>query len=164
MPLPSYYLPRVNHYLLSLIGFACYEFYTNGVICMFSLVSGFCCTALCLCILSMLLHGSSWFFLKNSFFLVVLGLHCCVWAFLSCGERGLLFVGGVQASHCSGFSLQSTGSSHTGSVVAVLRLYSLGSVVVAHGSSCSMAYVIFLGQRLNTCVFHWQAFSYSLYH
>ena len=26
------------------------------------------------------------------FFLAVLGLHCCVWAFSSCGERGLLFV------------------------------------------------------------------------
>ena len=26
------------------------------------------------------------------FFLAVLGLHCCAWAFSSCGERGLLFV------------------------------------------------------------------------
>ena len=25
-------------------------------------------------------------------FLAVLGLRCCVWAFCSCGERGLLFV------------------------------------------------------------------------
>ena len=25
-------------------------------------------------------------------FLAVLGLHCCVWAFSSCDERGLLFV------------------------------------------------------------------------
>ena len=25
-------------------------------------------------------------------FLAVLGLHCCVWAFSSCGEQGLLFV------------------------------------------------------------------------
>ena len=24
--------------------------------------------------------------------MAVLGLHCCVWAFSSCGERGLLFV------------------------------------------------------------------------
>ena len=32
---------------------------------------------------------------KNFFyflFLAVLGLRCCVWAFSSCGERGLLFV------------------------------------------------------------------------
>ena len=26
------------------------------------------------------------------FFLAVLGLHCCTWAFSSCGERGLLFI------------------------------------------------------------------------
>ena len=26
------------------------------------------------------------------FFLAVLGLHCCAWAFSSCGERGLLFI------------------------------------------------------------------------
>ena len=25
-------------------------------------------------------------------FLAALGLRCCVWAFLNCGERGLLFV------------------------------------------------------------------------
>ena len=36
------------------------------------------------------------FFYINLFifylFLVVLGLHCCGWAFSSCGEQGLLFV------------------------------------------------------------------------
>ena len=26
------------------------------------------------------------------FFLAALGLHCCAWAFSSCGEQGLLFV------------------------------------------------------------------------
>ena len=26
------------------------------------------------------------------FFLAALGLHCCTWAFSSCGEQGLLFV------------------------------------------------------------------------
>ena len=33
---------------------------------------------------------------KNKFiylFLAALGLRCCAWAFSSCGERGLLFVG-----------------------------------------------------------------------
>ena len=25
-------------------------------------------------------------------FMAVLGLHCCAWAFSSCGERGLLFI------------------------------------------------------------------------
>ena len=37
-------------------------------------------------------------FFKNFFvffiylFMAALGLHCCAWAFSSCGERGLLFV------------------------------------------------------------------------
>ena len=38
---------------------------------------------------------SFFFFKKNLFiylFLAVLGLCCCVWAFCSCGERGLVFV------------------------------------------------------------------------
>ena len=33
----------------------------------------------------------------------VLGL-CCAWAFLQCGEQGLLPSCGAQASHCGGFS------------------------------------------------------------
>ena len=32
------------------------------------------------------------FWIKKKFFLAVLGLHCCAWAFSSCGERGLLLV------------------------------------------------------------------------
>ena len=56
-------------------------------------------------------------FLKNIYlFLAVLGLRCCVWAFSSCGERGLLLVAVV------GFSLQ-----------WLLLLWSTGSVVVARG-------------------------------
>ena len=39
-----------------------------------------------------------------SFFLAVLGLHCCVPAFSSCVKLGLLSSGGARASHCSGFS------------------------------------------------------------
>ena len=39
-------------------------------------------------------YGDSIFFLIYLIylFLAVLGLHCCVLAFSSCGERGLLFV------------------------------------------------------------------------
>ena len=36
-----------------------------------------------------------YFFFFNEFiylFLAALGLHCCVWAFSTCSERGLLFV------------------------------------------------------------------------
>ena len=35
---------------------------------------------------------SPFFFKKIILFLAALGLCCCVWAFCSCGERGLLFV------------------------------------------------------------------------
>ena len=41
--------------------------------------------------------------------------------------------------------LRSTGSRHA------------GSVVVAHGLSCSMAYGIFLDHGSNPCPLHWQA-------
>ena len=67
----------------------------------------------------------SFFFLFNKFIYSYFWLH---WVFVA--ERGLSLVAvsggyslcGVQASHCSGFSLlQSTGSRHK------------GSVVVAHG-------------------------------
>ena len=47
------------------------------------------------------------------------------WAFSSCGEREPLSSCCVQASHCGGFSLQSTGT--------------WASVVVAHGFSCPVA-------------------------
>ena len=30
-------------------------------------------------------------FISFILFLAVLGLHCCMWAFSSCGEQGLLF-------------------------------------------------------------------------
>ena len=71
----------------------------------------------------------SLFFLVNLYiylFLPALGLCCCTRAFSSCGERGLLFVGGEQASHCGGFSCCGTRA-----------LGARASVVVAHGlSSC----------------------------
>ena len=38
------------------------------------------------------------------FFLVVLGICLCVWAFSSCDEQGLLSNCGARASHCGGFS------------------------------------------------------------
>ena len=51
------------------------------------------------------LFGGPLLFKKIIYFiLVALGLHCCVQALSSCGERGLLSSCGAQASHCSGFS------------------------------------------------------------
>ena len=35
--------------------------------------------------------------------MAVLGLHCCAWAFSSCGEQDRLSSYGVQASQCGGF-------------------------------------------------------------
>ena len=75
--------------------------------------------------------------------------------------RGLSLVvanGGHSSSQCAGLSLsrplllQSTGSRCT------------GSVVVAHGPSCSAACGIFPDQCSNPCCLHWQADSQPLRH
>ena len=81
------------------------------------------------------------------------------WVFVS--VRGLSLVassGGHSSSRCAGLSpsqpllLWSTGSRRT------------GSVVVAHGPSCSAACGIFPDQGSNPCPLHWQADSQSLRH
>ena len=81
------------------------------------------------------------------------------WVFVS--VRGLSPVvasGGHSSSRCTGLSvsrplpLRSTGSRHA------------GSVVVAHGPSCSTACGIFPDQGLNLCPLHWQADSQPLCH
>ena len=96
-------------------------------------------------------------------FLTVLGIHCCVWAFSSCSEQGLLFVvvrrliavASLVAEHrLQARRLQQLW--HVGSVVVAHGLQSTGSVVVAHGLSCSTACGIFLDQDLNPCPLHWQ--------
>ena len=75
--------------------------------------------------------------------------------------RGLSLVvasGGYSSSWCAGLSLlqplllQSTGSRHT------------GSVIVAHGPSCSTACGIFPDQGSNPCPLHWHADSQPLHH
>ena len=70
--------------------------------------------------------------------MAALGLRCCAQTFSSCGERGLLFVFGVQASHCGGFSY-----------CAAWALGAWASVVVAHGlKSCGSRA---LERRLSSC-------------
>ena len=75
--------------------------------------------------------------------------------------RGLSLVaasGGHSSSRCAGLSL---------SRPLLLRSTSsrrAGSVVVAHGSSCSAACGIFPDQGLNLCPLHWQADSQLLRH
>ena len=56
----------------------------------------------------------------------------------------------------------STGSSGWASVVAVSGLWNGGSILVAHGLSCSEACGIFPDQGLNLCALHWQAVSLPL--
>ena len=95
------------------------------------------------------------FFFKFIYFIY---LWLC-WVFVS--VRGLSLVvasGGHSSSWCVGLSLsrplllQSTGSRHA------------GSVIVAHGPSCSAACGIFLDQGSNLCPLHWQADSQPLRH
>ena len=91
-------------------------------------------------------------------YLFILFFWLC-WVFVS--MRGLSLVvasGGHSSLWCVGFSLsrplllRGTGSRHAGSVVA------------AHGPSCSAACGIFPDQGLNPCPLHWQAYSQPLRH
>ena len=81
------------------------------------------------------------------------------WVFVS--VRGLSLVvasGGHSSSRCAGLSLsQPLLLQGTGSRCA-------GSVVVAHGPSCSAACGIFPDQGSNPCPLHWQADSEPLRH
>ena len=81
------------------------------------------------------------------------------WVFVSVWGLSLVAAsGGHSSSLCTGLSLSwplllwSTGSRRA------------GSVVVAHGPSCSAACGIFPDQGLNPCPLHWQADSQPLHH
>ena len=84
--------------------------------------------------------------------MAVLGLRFCVRAFSSCGKWGPLFIA-VRGPLTVAASL-----------VAEHRLQRAGSVVVAHGPSCSVACGIFPDQGSNPCPLHWQADSQPLHH
>ena len=95
------------------------------------------------------------FFLINLF--IYLFLLC--WVFVSVRGLSLVAASGCHSSsRCAGLSLswplllRSTGSRHA------------GSVVVAHGPSCSAACEIFPDQGSNPCPLHWQADSQPLRH
>ena len=105
--------------------------------------------------LKALLHRSQVFFFN---FYLFIYLWLC-WVFVS--VRGLSLVaasGGHSSSRCTGLSLslplllRSTGSRCA------------GSVIVAHGPSCSAACGIFPDQGSNLCPLHWQADSQPLRH
>ena len=81
------------------------------------------------------------------------------WVFVSVWGLSLVAAsGGHSSSWCAGLSLswplllQSTGSRRA------------GSVIVAHGPSCSAACGIFTDQGSNPCPLHWQADSQPLRH
>ena len=96
------------------------------------------------------------FFFINLFIYLFIYFWLC-WVFVC--VRGLSLVaasGGHSSSRCTGLSLsrpvllRSTGSRRA------------GSVVVAHGPSCSAACGIFPDQGSNPCPLHWQADSQPL--
>ena len=72
--------------------------------------------------------------------------------FSSCGKRGPLFIAVRGPLTIAGSLVGSIGSRRA------------GSVVVAHGPSCSAACGIFPDQGLNPCPLHWQADSQPLHH
>ena len=82
----------------------------------------------------------------------MLGLRFCARAFSSCGKWGLLFIAVRGPLTIAASLVGSTGSRHA------------GSVVVAHGPSCSTACGIFPDQGSNPCPLHWQAYSQPLCH
>ena len=74
------------------------------------------------CITLINCFNNLFYYLFIYLFLAALGLRCCVWAFSSCGERGLLFVvvHGLLLQWL--LLMQSTSSRHVGSVVVACGL------------------------------------------
>ena len=96
-------------------------------------------------------------FLSNLFILFIYFWLC--WAFISVPGLSLVDAsGGHSSSWCAGLSL---------SRPLLLRSTDsrcAGSVVVAHGPSCSAACGILPDQGSNPCPLHWQADSQPLHH
>ena len=83
-----------------------------------------------------------------------LGL-CSEWIFSSCSARASIAVASLVAEH----GLQGIWAlvvAPQGSVVAIPRLQSTGSIVMAHRLSRPEACRIFLDQGSNPCLLHWQ--------
>ena len=102
------------------------------------------------------ISSSVTFFFFNIYLFIYLWL---CWVFVSVRGLSLLAAsGGHPSSRCAGLSLsrplllRSTGSRCT------------GSVIVAHGPSCSAACGIFPDQGSNPCALHWQVDSQPLRH
>ena len=91
-------------------------------------------------------------FLFIYLFMAVLGLRFCARAFSSCGKREPLLIAVRGPLTIAASLLWGTGSRHA------------GSVIVAHGPSCSTACGNFPDQGSNPCPLHWQADSQPLRH
>ena len=97
------------------------------------------------------------FFKKIFIYLFIYFWLCCVFVSVQ-GPSLVVASGGHSSSRHAGLSLsqplllRSTGSRHA------------GSVIVAHGPSCSVACGIFPDQGSNLCPLHWQADSQPLCH
>ena len=116
--------------------------------------------------------GNVAFMIYKSFFLIRL--------FLACAGSSLLHVGFSVVAESRGSSLvaekhrlliavASLVAEHglwgaRASAVSGPGLQSTGSIVVAHGLSCSTACGIFLDHRSNLCLLHWQVDSLPLSH
>ena len=94
-------------------------------------------------------------FKKSNFILFVClcWIFIAVWAFLQ-----LQRVRGYSPVAVCGFLTE------VSCLVAEHGLWSRGSIAVAHGLSCFMAYRMFLDQGSNLCLLHWQADSLPLSH
>ena len=84
-------------------------------------------------------------------FLAVFSLHCCIRVFSSCGKWGLLII----AIHRLLIAVASL-VEHGLQACRAQQLWHVGSAVVAHGLSCSMACGILLDQGSNPCPLQWQ--------
>ena len=92
----------------------------------------------------------------SKFFLAMLSLRCCRWAFCSCGAWRLISGCGAQASHHGGLSC-CTGSRAHGPSSCGSRALELRPGIAAHGLSCPGACGIFLDQGSNPCPLHCKA-------
>ena len=128
------------HYLLSRLIWAATCLWPKLLSCLYNNIKA------CLAYTS---HQNLLFFFFNLFTYIYFWL---CWVFVSVwGLSPVVASGGHSSSRCAGLSLsrplllRSTGSRHA------------GSVVVAHGLSCSAACGIFPDQGSNPCAPHWQA-------
>ena len=99
-----------------------------------------------------------YFFIRALFFFFgSVGSSLLCTGFLQLRRAGSALHCRAWASHCSGFCCCGAWAlGARASVVAARRLQSAGSVVVAHGLSCSVACGIFPDQVLNPCPKNWQ--------